>query len=268
MRAGEGGGSVRDDSPDGVSPPRRAGVGFGGAAVQPIHDHGRQEEPDQVPARSRGGRGGRTGGGRRLGPEPPGGGGAAKMEIGAGAASLRSGRRPCAPQPWRLLPGLRRRSAQTKGDLTRWAGGSGPAGGEGAALPGRRRGRPCAPRARPPLLPAPGPSLGSPSPPASCAAAAQLRSRPPREATRPGGAGRRWGPGPSSGSGKGWVGGRRGEVSSAGFLRNYGGSPAPVIAVSPFPALPSLAPRPSPRPSPLQAEETSEACRRRRLLGL
>lgn len=49
---GREGGSVRDDSPDGVSPPSGAGFGFGGAGVQPIHDHGRQEEPDQVPAQS------------------------------------------------------------------------------------------------------------------------------------------------------------------------------------------------------------------------
>uniref|UniRef100_A0A1D5R743 RING1 and YY1 binding protein n=10 Tax=Boreoeutheria TaxID=1437010 RepID=A0A1D5R743_MACMU len=119
--AGEGGGPVRDDSPDGVSPPSGAGFGLGGAGVQPIHDHGRQEEPDQVPAPSGGGgRGGRAGGGRGPATTRPrshpgrgeallrwrsGGGGrrrAVAAAAGGGVAPAR-GRRPCAPQPWRLL---------------------------------------------------------------------------------------------------------------------------------------------------------------------
>lgn len=58
MHAGEGGGGrSATTSPDGVSLRSGAGFDFVGAGVQPIHDHGRQEEPDQVPAPSLGAEG-------------------------------------------------------------------------------------------------------------------------------------------------------------------------------------------------------------------
>lgn len=75
------------------------------------------------------------------------------------------------------------------------------------------------------------------------------------EAAGPGpeAAGCRWGrpvpsPGPSSSPRKGWVGGRPSEVSSAGFLRNYDGSLAPVICCLPLSPAPCLSPPLSPTP--------------------
>uniref|UniRef100_A0A9L0SRZ6 RING1 and YY1 binding protein n=1 Tax=Equus caballus TaxID=9796 RepID=A0A9L0SRZ6_HORSE len=81
------------------------------------------------------------------------------------------------------------------------------------------------------------------------------RRRLLREAARPGPevAGRRRGrrvpsPGASLRPRGGWVGGRPSEVSSAGFLRNYDGSPAPVFCCL-FPlALSCSLPLPSPFP--------------------
>lgn len=116
-------------------------------------------------------------------------------------------------------------------------GGSGPAGSPARPPRPAARSRPPQPHAQvhksARFLRPPGPFPG------------RRRRRLLCEATRAGpeAAGCRWGrpmpsPGPPASPREGWVGGRPSEVSSAGFLRNYDGSPAPVICCLPLsPAL-------------------------------
>ena len=180
----------------------------------------------------------------------------AAAAAGGGVAPAR-GRRPCAPQPWRLLlsrpppPPPPPPLLPDKGRFNQVGreGGREHGRGEGRSRPTPRRRpraaparplqiRPAAPLPAPPAprsspqvrpLPAPAAALpGAPPPPTvrGCTARAQrlqgavggapsLSPVPPRPR-------------------KEWVGGRPSEVSSAGFLRNYDGSPAPVFCCLPF----------------------------------
>ena len=289
---------------------------LGGAGVQPIHDHGRQEEPDQVPAPSRGGgRGGRAGGGRGPATTRPrshpgrgeallrwrsGGGGrrrrrAVAAAAGGGVAPAR-GRRPCAPQPWRLLlsrpppppPPPPPPLLPDKGRFNQVGreGGREHGRGEGRSQPTPRR-RPRAAPARPLQI---RPAAPLPAPPPAPRSSPQVRPLPAPAAALPGAP-----PPPTV----------RGSTARARRLQGAGGgarSPPPVPPLGPekggwvvvlakFPALDSweittahqrlcfcsrspffLLPDSSlpfpPLLTPLKAKKTSKTCRRRRLLGL
>ena len=76
-------------------------------------------------------------------------------------------------------------------------------------------------------------------------------------------------PGPSSRPWKGWVGGRLSEVSSAGFLGNYDGSPAPVFLLSLplFPA-PWLFPPLSPTPHSSEGQKDKQNLPQTKAFGI
>uniref|UniRef100_G1M9C4 RING1 and YY1 binding protein n=1 Tax=Ailuropoda melanoleuca TaxID=9646 RepID=G1M9C4_AILME len=187
---------------------------------------------------------------------------------GGGVAPAR-GRRPCAPQPWRLLlsrpPPPPPPLLPDKGRFNQVGreGGREHGRGEGRSRPTPRRRpraaparplqiRPAAPLPAPPAprsspqvrpLPAPAaalPGAPPPSPPAVRGSTARARR------LQGAGGGAPCPPPVRFGPRKGWVGGRPSEVSSTGFLRNCDGSPAPVFSVSP--SFSCSLPLPSPFP--------------------